>query len=490
MPTRSRTRPCLYQVNIRVWLTELSRALGRCATLDDIPNAALDEFAAQGFDWIWLLSVWQTGAAGRLVSRTHPAWQREFAQILPDLTAADIAGSGFAIADYRVHEILGGDPALARLRERLRQRGIKLMLDFVANHLALDHPWSAQRPDYFVSGGAADLALGHAVQVATASGQRTILHGRDPYFPGWPDTLQLDYGNPALHTAMIGELTRIADQCDGVRCDMAMLILPEVFERTWGRTMSPFWPRAISSVRERLPDFLFLAEVYWDLEWTLAQQGFDYCYDKRLYDRLRDGRADSVRDHFRASQDDQNHRARFLENHDEPRAAATFDLAQHRAAAVLTYLAPGLRFFHQGQLAGYCVRPSPHLVRAPHESDDPALSAFYRRLLNLLRQPAIRAGDWRLLECQPAWEGNWTHDACIVFVWELATTARLLVAVNYSDHQSQARIKLPCATGNNAQWRCLERFGEATPDTAGATPNAPDGWCDLSPWESLIWALI
>ena len=97
---------------------------------------------------------------------------------------------------------------------------------------------------------------------------------------------------------MIGELMKIAGQCDGVRCDMAMLVLPEVFERTWGTRPQPFWPTAIQRVREQFPGFRFMAEVYWDLEWTLQQQGFDYAYDKRLYDRLRDGHARPVREHF------------------------------------------------------------------------------------------------------------------------------------------------------------------------------------------------
>jgi glycosidase len=179
-----------------------------------------------------------------------------------------------------------------------------------------------------------------------------LAYGRDPYFPGWPDTVQLNYANPALQEAMVGELTKIAGQCDGVRCDMAMLILPDVFERTWGQRAPLFWPKATQRVRERFPHFLLMAEVYWDLEWTLLQQGFDYAYDKRLYDRLREGHARPVREHLHAGLDYQNKLARFLENHDEPRAATAFSAEVHKAAAVITFLSPGLRFFHQGQFEG------------------------------------------------------------------------------------------------------------------------------------------
>ena len=213
--------------------------------------------------------------------------------------------------------------------------------------------------------------------------------GRDPYFAGWPDTLQLDYSNPATQEAMAGELLRIAGQCDGVRCDMAMLVLPDVFERTWGRRAPLFWPDATRRVREHVPGFCFMAEVYWDLEWTMLEQGFDYAYDKRLYDRLRDRHARSVREHLLAGLDYQAKLARFMENHDEPRAAATFEQPVHEAAAIITYLTPGLRFFHQGQFEGRRKRISPHLVRAPLEPTDTALHQFYERLRAVLQQSGV-----------------------------------------------------------------------------------------------------
>src|SRR5215470_17371744 len=250
--------PSLYQLNTRVLLTDLSQKLGRRATLDDIPDAELDRLAEAGFDWVWLLSVWQTGPAGQRVSRENREWRKEFEDTLPDLREADIAGSGFAITGYTVHPALGGDPALARLRERLRGLGLRLMLDFVPNHTALDHPWVDDHPEYYVAGTELDLARApqNYTRVKRARGDLLLAHGRDPYFPGWPDTLQLDYSNPATQEAMIGELAKIAARCDGVRCDMAMLVLPDVFERTWGRGAPLFWPQATRRVREKVPDFV------------------------------------------------------------------------------------------------------------------------------------------------------------------------------------------------------------------------------------------
>jgi glycosidase len=190
--------PLLYQINTRVWLTELSRQLGRPAALDDVPDAELDRLAEMGFDWIWLLSVWQTGPLAQQVSRTNPQWRHEFEETLPDLTDDDIPGSGFAITGYSVHEDLGGKAALGRLRERLKARGLRLMLDFVPNHMGLGHPWVEDHPEYFIQGS--ELDQSRAPQNYTWAkrkrGDLLLAHGRDPYFDGWPDTLQLNYANP------------------------------------------------------------------------------------------------------------------------------------------------------------------------------------------------------------------------------------------------------------------------------------------------------
>jgi hypothetical protein len=476
--------PSLYQINSRVWLTELSRALGKRATLDDIPDAELDRLAERAFDWVWFLSVWQTGPAARAISRANAGWRNEFQETLPDLREEDIAGSGFAIQNYTVHRDLGGDAALARLRQRLQKRGLKLMLDFVPNHMAPDHPWIDEHPDYFVPGSENDLARApqNYCRPQTKKGPLVLAYGRDPYFDGWPDTLQLNYGNLELQQAMIGELERIAGQCDGVRCDMAMLVLPDVFERTWGIRADLFWPKATESVRRKNPNFEFMAEVYWDMEWTMQQQGFDYAYDKRLYDRLREGHARPVREHFHAGLDYQNKLARFLENHDEPRAAATFTPEVHEAAAVITFLSPGLRFFHQGQFEARKKRISPHLVRGPEEPVDERVKKFYDRLLAVLRHDVVRNGDWQLLECVPAWDGNWTSDCFVAFGWQNRGEERLVVAVNYAPNQSQSIIRLPFADLRGQQWRLHDLLENARYDRDGNELQGRGLYVDLPPW--------
>jgi glycosidase len=483
--------PSLYQINTRVWLRRLSRQQGKAVTLREVPDEELDRIAGLGFDWVWLLSVWQTGEASRAVSRGNPDWLKEFRETLPDLTEGDICGSGFAITGYTASKALGGAAALADMRRRLAKRGLKLMLDHVPNHTGLGHPWIETYPNYFVRGSEQDLQRQprNFIRVEAGTGPRIFAYGRDPNFDGWADTLQLDYGNPELQDTRIAELLDIAGQCDGVRCDMAMLILPEVFRRTWGIDMAPFWPRAIARVREQYPRFLFMAEVYGDLEWTLQQQGFDYCYDKRLYDRLRDGRARPVRDHLVAPLDYQDKLARFLENHDEPRAAATFDLPRHRAAAAVTFLAPGLRFFHEGQFDGRRVRVSPHLCRAPDEPADAEIRTFYERLLAVLGEDVVRNGEWRRLEPEPTRPGDGSFDNVIGCVWRSQDGELLLVVVNYSDTRSQCRLRLPFDDLRNKRLRLADRLGEEAYDRDGTELLAPGLFVDHAPWHVNVFSI-
>ena len=271
-----------------------------------------------------------------------------------------------------------------------------------------------------------------------------LAYGRDPYFAGWPDTLQLDYGNPATQEAMLGELLRIGGQCDGVRCDMAMLVLPDVFERTWGRRAPlVLADRRRSASASASPDFCFMAEVYWDLEWTMQQQGFDYAYDKRLYDRLREGHAgrcastatpgSTTRRSSRASW-------RTTTSHGPRRRFAP---GMHEAAAVVTYLSPGLRFFHQGQFEGRQKRISPHLVRAPVEPIDAGDGAgSTTRCWRCCGSRSCATASGACSSACPAWDGNGTSDGFIAWCLAAAVTASArLVAVNYAGNQSQCYVR-------------------------------------------------
>jgi hypothetical protein len=437
--------------------------------------------------------VWQTGEAGRQVSLTQPEWQHEYRERLPDFAPADVCGSPFAVREYVVHRDFGGPPALAGLRKPLADRGLQLMLDFVGNHTALDHPWARGHPEFYVEGTAADLAREphNYRSVDTGRGPRILAHGRDPYFPGWPDTLQLDYRRQDLREAMVQELQTIAAQCDGMRCDMAMLLQPDVVQRTWGGPplAESFWRAAIARVRERRPGFVFMAEAYWDLEWALQQEGFDYTYDKRLYDRLRAQDAAAVHPHLLAAGDYQRASARFLENHDEPRAAAVFPKPVHQSAAVIAHLVPGLRFVHDGQREGRWLRTSNHLRRRVPEPVDRDMEAFYTRLFACMRRPEARQGAWQLLERRPAWEGNPTWEDFIAFTWT-SPTGRLLVAVNYGPSQGQCYLPLPWTDLAGRRFLLLDLMNPAvTYERDGGDLAGRGLYLDLPAWGHHVLAL-
>lgn len=445
--------PVLFQCNTRIAARDLQPGDGLTLRpsplprdpilLEDFPDSFLDAMVQAGIDILWLLSVWETSKHSQQMSRTNPHWVAEFQQTLHPLYPNDIGGSGFALASYHVSEQLGGPNSLAILRKRLNQRGIKLMLDFVPNHMGLDHPWMDSNPEFLVQGNEQLLELEPQNYFRHPQSGTIFAHGRDPFFSGWVDTVQLDYSNPKLQQTMQNELMRVAEQCDAVRCDMAMLLTPRVFKQTWGKPMKPFWSEAIRATKSRFPEFLLMAEVYWDMEWELQQQGFDYCYDKRLYDRLRDGETSAVRNHLQASVEYQSKLARFLENHDEPRAATAFPIERHIPASAVTYLTPGLRFFHQGQLEGFQKRISPHLVRGPSERIDPQIQDIYQRILDLLRDPIFHEGEWELLEIQRAWEDNWSSDCLLAWVWYRGVTNVAFCVVNLADHEAQGTVVLP-----------------------------------------------
>jgi hypothetical protein len=458
--------PTVYEINAWVWLSELGRARGRRVTLGDVPRAELERLAAQGFAAVWLMGVWERSPGARAVSRTDPALLAEYARTLPDFTDEDITGSPYAIKAYRVDPVLGGDEGLAILRARLGESGLRLILDFVPNHMAIDHTWLTERPERLVQGDDERLAREprNYFRAETGGQARVFAHGRDPYFTGWADTVQLDYRRAGTREAMTAELLGVAERCDGVRCDMAMLVTREVFERTWGGEFdsdgAEFWPEAIMKVRDVRPDFLFMAEVYWDMEYRLQQQGFDFAYDKRLYDRLLHEGGPSVRAHLRADLSYQNRLARFIENHDEPRAMSAFGPERGRAASALALTLTGLRLLHEGQLEGRRVKLSVHLGRRPREPADEGLLEHYRRLLAALAHKVFHEGDWRLIEPREAWGGNPTNENFVASLWTSGEDLRL-VAVNLSPDRAQCYLPLDLPALAGRAWLLKDLLSDA-----------------------------
>jgi glycosidase len=293
--------PTIYEISTWAWLTELSDRRGTSVNLRSVPAAEWDAIAKRGFDAVWLMGVWERSPAGITIANANEGLLADFRRALPDFRPADNVGSPYCVRDYLVDRRLGGPDGLAAARRELARRGMRLILDFVPNHVAPDHPWVVEHPDYFVRGSAEDA---HNDPAAFAEVEGAVFaRGRDPFFPPWPDVLQLNVFWPGVRAAAIETIMGIAHQCDAIRCDMAMLVLNEIFERTWGgragtRPGTEYWVDVITAVKAARPDFLFIGEAYWDKEWELQQQGFDFCYDKRLYDRLEHDSAEQVRLHL------------------------------------------------------------------------------------------------------------------------------------------------------------------------------------------------
>ena len=475
--------PVLYEINTWAWLNELSRQAGRPVTLGSVPDETWDALSAWGFDAVWLMGVWERSPAGIRIAMQNEGLVAEFRRALPDFTPEDVAGSPYCIRNYSVDERLGGPKGLAAARQALSERGMGLVLDFVPNHVAPDHPWVTAHPEYFVLGDTGDLARAPADFIQ--AGESVIARGRDPYFAPWPDVVQLNAFNPGLREAIIATLTGIASQCDGVRCDMAMLFLNNIFVQTWSNRagappVTEYWTDVIGAVKAAQPGFIFMAEAYWDKEWELQQLGFDYCYDKRLYDRLAQENAQAVQGHLHASLDYQARLVRFIENHDEPRAAATFSPDKQRAAALTVATQMGLRLFHEGQLEGRKVKLPVFLARRPDEPVDAVLQDFYRRLLGALRLEALHTGEWRLCDCS-GWPDNASFQNLVAWSWR-KDAAFVLVVVNLSGTPAQGQVHLPWKDLTGRLWQLTDRLTGQSFERSGNEMLGPGLYVDLQPW--------
>ena len=457
------THPLLYEINIRCRITELSATLHRQATLRDFPKSDFVLWQQLGITHVWLMGVWPCGPKSWDFSLNNPHLREVYSQLLGDWAPQDVGGSTYSIQGYHIDPLLGGPEALANFRERLQAHGIKLILDFIPNHIGLDHPWITQRPDLLITRKQAAPSFFPAHQ-----GRRKlwIAHGRDPYFPPWMDTAQLDHRNPATRHALIHELHEVAKLCDGVRCDMAMLVLNEIFAETWKQTeennpppKTEFWADAITSIRERHPQFIFLAEAYWQREPQLQHLGFDHTYEKTFLDHLAQHDTAALQSHL-------HHRpalakdARFLENHDEPRIANRLTLEEQKAAALLWLSLPGLKLLHEGQMEGWRQHVPVHLCRRPTEATNGDISTFYEQILRAAKDTPVGKSTWRIPASTSAWPGNPSHQNIFTFTWQSSPAEFELIVVNYASHASQCYINLAEETKHYTRWELRNRVGD------------------------------
>jgi len=475
--------PLIYEINTWVWLNELSSKYSTRITLSTVPVEEWEALFSLGIDAIWFMGVWERSPAGIAIANQNKGLLEDFRRALPDFRSEDNVGSPYCVRRYIVDDHLGGPKGLAAARSTLRERGVRLILDFVPNHVAPDHPWVFEHPEYFIRGDADDLRREPASFFE--AGGNVLARGKDPYFPAWPDVLQLNAFDRGLRQAIIDTVSNIAGQCDCIRCDMAMLTLNNIFERTWGSRAgqepeNDYWRTVIPAIKEKYPEFRFIAEAYWDLEWELQQQGFDFCYDKKLYDRLEHDSAESIRMHLLADLSYQEKLVRFIENHDEPRAATTFSPGKARVAAVVVLTLTGARLLHEGQFEGRKVRLPVFLGRRPVEPVDPDLRAFYRTMLKIASDKSLHEGEWRLCE-RTGWADNASYQNLVAWCWRNDGEYNLII-VNLSDTAAQGHVRLPWDELKGRLWQMTDIFTKEVYERKGDEMCNQGLYVDLPPW--------
>lgn len=441
------------EINTWPWLSELSELAGRPLTLADVPDRAWDALATFRFDAVWLMGVWHRSPAGRAVAQADRDVRASSAAVCPRFQVSrDVVGSPYSVGAYDVDAALGGNAGLAAARGALARRGLKLVLDFVPNHTGPDHPWIAEHPEYYLPGTEAEREAQPERFFRSAHGE-VLAHGAPSPNPAeaWRDTAQLNAFHGGVRDAAVRTLDGIAARCDGIRCDMALLLEGDAFARTWGDRAGPrpareYWDEVIPAVRARHPSFLWIAEAYAGSEWPLQQRGFDLCYDKDLlYERLARGTARSLLEHLQgAGLDFQRRLLHFIENHDEPPAEEVFRPRERLwMAAVAIATLPGSSLWHAGQLEGRWGRAPVQLGRSVSTRDS------YRQLLGVTDRPALREGAWALCPV--------THSGSMVAWCWAKGDDRVVVVLNVSeDERTWGHVAVPWSDLAGRRFRLRE----------------------------------
>ena len=486
-------RPCphLYEINACVFVKRMSRKYEQALTLATVPDEEWKHLANLGFNLVWLMGVWERSLGSRQKALIDPILKRDYDQALPDWTDDDITGSPYAVYSYRLDPSLGKSDELAQLKQKLNQQGLGLLLDFVPNHLAFDHPWTLTHPDWFVQGRKADVRS-HPDWFFPLDRNVYLAHGRDPHFPPWTDTVQVNFWSLGLRLALIEELLCIAEVSDGVRCDMAMLALNDVFQQVWGditkghpRPETEFWTESIGRVKERHPDFLFLAEVYWGLEPRLQQLGFDFTYDKPLYDKLHSFKASDLKKYLAKDGFHHQRSVHFIENHDEERAVVAFGSEASLAAAAIIATIPGLRLFHDGQFEGRRIRLPIQLIREPNESPAAETTRYYEQLMSVCNSPFFHEGNWQVLDARQAKEEDNSHRDLLIWQWQYEEHCNL-VAINYSSKIVQGWVKLSLKKPTTGHVLICDRFTGKTYMQDVQRITSQGLFFELDPWQVQI----
>jgi len=479
--------PLIFEINTIPWLNTLSEIFGHPIDLHNIPVELIDQ-ELRAFDAIWCMGVWERSPKGKDIARNDEGLQKEYQKALRYFNTDDVIGSPYSIYYYHINSQIGGSEGLESFRKDLAEREISLILDYVPNHVAIDHLWTLEKSDVFVKGTIEDLMQKPFEYFSV--GEDVYANGRDPNFPPWTDTVQINAFSQDAREKARNTLFNIAEQCDGVRCDMAMLMTNKIFKKTWGEKVgnepeTEFWEQVIPPIKEKFPNFKFIAEVYWDMEWELMQQGFDYCYDKKLYERLANENAERVKEHIQADWEYQKKLLRFIENHDEPRAVSVFGEEASKAAAMIVLTLPGARLIYEGQMRGYEIKVPIQLRRNPTEDDNLDIIEFYEKLLQALPSDELTNANWSLCKALPINGDDRSYKNLVAYQWWKDTKRRMIV-VNYSLRPSKAHIQIENIDYGNSKWQFNDLISEQNYSYFGDNLSKNGLYVELAPWKGHI----
>lgn len=506
-------------VNTRVFLDELSEKYNKPITIGTIPESEWQELFKDHTSF-WFMGIYKESQAGQDFCQKNPYCIRDVEyeierQVNPE---KDIGASSFSIPEYTINLKIapGGWSEWDKMVDYLHQHNKKVFTDFVPNHVALDHSWATEHPDYFIQGTEEQFQKTPSLYynvVDKDNNLHHIAHGKDPNYPQWDDTLQLNYANPDLQAAMIevliGNENGLINHCDGLRCDMAMLLNSDTFIRTWGDKYfgghlpgseisyiknNEFWPKVIAEVKARVrelgrDDFTFIAEAYWDID--KLGKNFDGIYYKELYDSLQvqnnDGNSISINhDNIRellslATKDRDGNNLNFkwntfIENHDEQRAVKKFGEKASKAAAVISAFGPFTFLMNQNQEKGYRYRIPAQFRHHLSETTNLSIKNFYDQILKLRNSRLCQKGEWSVVWPNPK------MDSRIITVKYTLEDQTLYITTNYCDQTSYGNLtqinhydnaKVASLTDN----KVIENFDQ---DRSNGL------FIKLNPWESQI----
>ncbi len=491
----------IYHIDIREFFYRNKSKNPNIKNILDLPFSFFEELKELGVDTIWFTGTFERSEESQRISISMKELYRSYFESLPDWKEEDVIGSPYAIKTYKISKEFGGTKTFIEFKKKLNKLNLKVILDFVPNHFAIDSPYLIKYPELFIQATEELYNNNPYNYFYRESNSRKFIfaHGRDPYFPPWKDTVQLDYRSKSVHEFMMNELINLSKICDGVRCDMAMLLLSDIFTNNWSEHILPkdvvpageeFWSSAIQKVTKKNTDFFLIAEAYWNRENDLAEIGFDYVYDKKLYEVIIQENIPLLNEYIKLNFKYKKNRFLFIENHDEQRSAAIFPIEKLKAAATLIYTLPASKLIYDGQLEGRKYRHAIQLKRIFDEQINYDLLNFYKLLFTEIKKSSIQNGYFKFLSPQPAWENNPAYRNFIIYIYENDDLEKDLVVINFSPYQSQCKVKIESLDLINKKFLIKDRLSSEKYIRDGNEMLYKGLYLDLKPYQSQIFEFI